>query len=251
MDFEGRTVLITGAAGGIGKAVARSFARQGAKVAVHYRSSRAAADKLLRDLPGKGHHGFSADLTDPSVCKRLMDEVAKHYGRLDILVNNAAVYEVRPLKDLDYSEWQATWIRTLAANLIAPANLCFLAAKLMDKQGGGKIINISSRGAYRGEPDAVAYGASKAGLNQLTQSLAQALAPHNIFVAAVAPGFVYTDMAKELLDGPKGAVIKAQSPLNRVAETEEVAEAVVRLAQDGMMYATGAILDLNGASYLR
>ena len=251
MNFDGKVVLITGAAGGIGQAIARNFARQGAKVAVHYRSSRAAADKLLQELPGKDHHGFSADLIDPGECKRLVDEVAKHYGRLHILVNNAAIYEVRPMNDLDYAEWQATWARTLTANLIAPANLCFLAAKVMQKQGGGKIVNISSRGAYRGEPDAVAYGASKAGLNQLTQSLAQALAPHNIFVAAVAPGFVYTDMAKELLDGPKGAAIKAQSPLNRVAETEEVAEAVVRLAQDGMMYATGAILDLNGASYLR
>jgi 3-oxoacyl-[acyl-carrier protein] reductase len=251
MHFDNKVVLVTGAAGGIGQAIAHNFARQGAKVAVHYRSSRAAADKLLKELPGKDHHGFAADLTDAAECKKLMDGVGARYGRLDILVNNAAIYEVRPLKDLDYSEWQATWVRTLAANLIAPANLCFLAAKLMQKQGGGKIINISSRGAYRGEPEAVAYGASKAGLNQLTQSLAQALAPHNIFVAAVAPGFVYTDMAKEILDGPKGAAIKAQSPLNRVAETEEVAEAVVRLAQEGMMFATGAILDLNGASYLR
>ncbi|MGH8313318.1 MAG: SDR family NAD(P)-dependent oxidoreductase, partial [Gammaproteobacteria bacterium] len=113
------------------------------------------------------------------------------------------------------------------------------------------IINISSRGAFRGEPNALAYGASKAGLNQLSQSLAQALAPWSIFVGVVAPGFVRTDMAAALLDGPEGEAIREQSPLNRVATPEEVAEAVVRLAADGMLSATGCILDVNGASYLR
>jgi NAD(P)-dependent dehydrogenase (short-subunit alcohol dehydrogenase family) len=180
-----------------------------------------------------------------------VDEVSKHYGRLDVLVNNAGIYEVHPLKGLSYADWQSTWQRTLATNLTAPANLCFLAARVMAQQGGGRIINISSRGAFRGEPEAVPYGASKAGLNQMSQSLAQALAPLNIFVGVVAPGFVETDMAAELLDGPTGEAIRRQSPLNRVAKPDEVAEAVLRLAADGMMYATGCILDLNGASYLR
>ncbi len=168
-----------------------------------------------------------------------------------MLVNNAGIYELKPLKDLAYAEWQATWGRTLAANLIAPANLSFLAARVMQKQGGGKIINISSRGAFRGEPDAPAYGASKAGLNQLSQSLAWALAPHNIFVGVVAPGFVHTDMAAAILAGPTGDAIRGQSPLGRVATPEEVAQAVIRLAADGMMAATGCIIDVNGASYLR
>jgi len=121
----------------------------------------------------------------------------------------------------------------------------------MMKQKRGHIINISSRGAFRGEPQALPYGAAKAGLNQLSQSLAQALAPYNIFVGVVAPGFVRTDMAAAILDGPQGEAIRGQSPLNRVATPEEVAEAVVRLAADGMLSATGCILDVNGASYLR
>ena len=251
MDFHGQTVLITGAARGIGRATALAFAARGARLALHYRSSRGAAETLLKELPGKGHVSLAADLTDPTACETLVDSVVTQCGRLDVLVNNAGIYELRPLKDLAYHEWQATWERTLTANLTAPANLSFLAARVMQRQGGGKIINISSRGAFRGEPDAPAYGASKAGLNQLSQSLAVALAPHNIFVGVVAPGFVYTDMAAAILDGPGGEAIRRQSPMGRVAAPEEVAQAVIRLAADGMMAATGCIIDVNGASYLR
>ncbi|MGH8280613.1 MAG: SDR family NAD(P)-dependent oxidoreductase, partial [Gammaproteobacteria bacterium] len=236
---------------GIGRATAEAFARLGGTVAVHYHTSRKQAEQLVHALPGKGHQAFGADITDSAACEKLINEVVRHYNHLDVLVNNAGIYEVRPLKDLSYAGWQQTWNHTLAADLIAPANLCFLAAQIMMKQGRGHIINISSRGAFRGEPNALAYGASKAGLNQLSQSLAQALAPWSIFVGVVAPGFVRTDMAAALLDGPEGEAIREQSPLNRVATPEEVAEAVVRLATDGMLSATGCILDVNGASYLR
>jgi 3-oxoacyl-[acyl-carrier protein] reductase len=251
MNFDKQVVLVTGAARGIGRAVAEAFAERGARVAVHYRDSRAAAEQLARSLPGTGHQAFAADVSDASACAALVDAVVKHYGRLDVLVNNAGIYAVQPLKDLSYADWQANWKRTLEANLLGPANLCFLAAQAMIRQGGGKLINISSRGAFRGEPQAPAYGASKAGLNQLSQSLAQALAPHNIFVGVVAPGFVRTDMTAAILDSPAGEAIRKQSPLDRVTEPAEVAQAVLRLAADGMMAATGCILDVNGASYLR
>ncbi|MGH8283657.1 MAG: SDR family NAD(P)-dependent oxidoreductase [Gammaproteobacteria bacterium] len=251
MDFTEKIILITGAARGIGRATAETFAQLGGTLAMHYHTSRTQAEQLVESLPGKNHHVFVADLTDPSACETLIHEVVRQYGRLDVLVNNAGIYEVKPLKDLNYADWQQTWKNTLDTNLVAPANLCFLVAKIMMKQGGGKIINISSRGAFRGEPDAPAYGAAKAGLNQLSQSMAQALAPYNIFVGVVAPGFVHTDMAAPLLDGPQGEAIRKQSPLQRAATPQEIAEAVVRLAADGMMYATGCILDVNGASYLR
>lgn len=250
-DFNGKVILVTGAARGIGRACAETFARFGGSVAVHYHTSQQQAEQLVHILKGKNHRAFGADLADPAACESLINAVMQHYGRLDILVNNAGIYQMNSFADLNYADWQQTWQDTLGTNLIAPANLCFLAAQVMMKQKRGHIINISSRGAFRGEPDALPYGASKAGLNQFSQSLAQALAPYNIFVGVVAPGFVRTDMAAALLDGPQGDAIRAQSPLGRVAAPEEIAEAVVRLAADGMMYATGCILDVNGASYLR
>jgi len=121
----------------------------------------------------------------------------------------------------------------------------------MMEAGGGRIVNVSSRGAFRGEPESPAYGASKAGLNALSQSLAQKLAPHNIFVGVVAPGFVETDMAAAHLEGERGQAIRAQSPLNRVAKPEEVAHVVLFLASEGAEFTTGTIIDVNGASYLR
>jgi NAD(P)-dependent dehydrogenase (short-subunit alcohol dehydrogenase family) len=121
----------------------------------------------------------------------------------------------------------------------------------MIEKGSGKIVNVSSRGAFRGEPNNPAYGASKAGLNAFSQSLAQFLAPYHITVGIVAPGFVETDMAREVLDSVAGAQVKSQSPLNRVATPEEVARAIFIFSIDGMEYMTGGIIDVNGASYLR
>ena len=147
--------------------------------------------------------------------------------------------------------WQRAWRRTLAINLEGPAHVCWCAARVLRAAGGGVIVNVGSRGAFRGEPDAPAYGASKAGLNALSQSLAVALAPHGIRVGVVAPGFVETDMAAALLDGPEGDGIRAQSPFGRVARPEEVASAVLFLASADAAFASGAIIDVNGASYLR
>ena len=141
--------------------------------------------------------------------------------------------------------------RTLKVNLIGAANATYCAAKAMMKTGGGRIVNISSRGAFRGEPSAPAYGASKAGLNSLGGSLAKLLAPHNIFVGTVAPGFVETDMVAERLAKPDGAAIRQQSPLGRIAKPEEVAYAAMFLASEGAEFSTGTIIDVNGASYLR
>jgi NAD(P)-dependent dehydrogenase (short-subunit alcohol dehydrogenase family) len=172
-------------------------------------------------------------------------------GGLHVLVNNAGIFLDHPLPDLSYTEWQQAWDITLRTNLFGPANLIYCAAHHMMSQGGGRIVNISSRGAFRGEPEGPAYGASKAGLNALSQSLAQKLAPHGIFLAVVAPGYVETDMAADHLQGPLGDGIRNQSPLNRVAMPDEVAYAAVFLASPGTEFMTGCILDVNGASYLR
>ena len=188
MDFSGKVVLVTGASRGIGRSIAEAFARQGARIALHYNASQALATRVLNGLPGVGHCAYQADLADAAQCQRLVEAVHAHMGRIDVLVNNAGIWEPLPFDSFDYETWQATWRRTLGVNLVGPANLSFLAARAMAACGGGRIVNVSSRGAFRGEPQAPAYGASKAGLNALGQSLAVALAPMGVFVATVAPG---------------------------------------------------------------
>ncbi len=244
-----RAVLVTGASRGIGRAVATAFAELGDRVAVHHRDSPALASGLLDELPGEGHAVVQADLADPEAVRRVVDEAATALGGIDVLVNNAGVFLHHPVTDLTYEEWQAAWRRTLDLNLAGAANMIWCALPHMPR--GGRIVNVSSRGAFRGEPDSPAYGASKAGLNALTQSLAVSLAPEGIAVAAVAPGFVETDMTNEHLKPPRGDEIRAQSPFGRVARPEEIAAAVVYLASPEAEWASGTIIDLNGASYLR
>ncbi len=251
MKFSTRNVLVTGASRGIGRAIAMAFANEGAHIAVHYRRNVQAAENTLTALAGDGHCRIAADVSDPAECERLVHETIEHLGGLDILVNNAGIYVTRPVLEQNYDDWQESWRNMLATNLTGPAHLCFLAAQHMQAHGGGRIVNISSRGAFRGEPESPAYGASKAGLNALSQSLAVALAPHNIFVGVVAPGFVATDMTRPYLDGPHGDTIRAQSPLNRVVGENEIATAVLFLADPELPSVTGAIIDVNGASYLR
>jgi 3-oxoacyl-[acyl-carrier protein] reductase len=251
MDFIDKTILVTGASRGIGRMIALAFAEHNARVAVHYNRNRSAAEKTLETMKSGRHMLVQADISDAEAVKTMVDAVTNKMGRIHVLVNNAGIYEEHPVADVDYENWQAFWKRTIDTNLVGSANTAYLVARHMMKQGGGKIVNITSRGAFRGEPEAPAYGASKAGQNALSQSLAKALAPHNIFVYAVAPGWVKTEMAEDFLASPRGEEIRNQSPMRRVATPEEVAYAVTFLASEGTDYMTGCILDINGASYLR
>jgi len=251
MDFSGKFVLVTGGSRGIGKAVSTAFASKGACVAVQYNSNHEAAEETVSSLPGGAHFSIQADISKPEAIEPLIRAVHQRFGRLDIVVNNAGIFVLHPIEYVEYDQWQSVWKETLGLNLIGTANMMYWASQYMIKQGGGRIINISSRGAFRGEPEAPAYGASKAGLNALSQSLAQQLAKYNIFIGIVAPGFVDTDRVAEFLNGPRGNSIKNQSPLGRVAKPEEVAHAVLFLASEGAEFMTGSIIDVNGASYLR
>ncbi len=251
MDFTGKVILITGASRGIGKAAAELFAERGGQVALTYLRNAALAEAQRDTLPGGPHLALQADVADPDAVKAMVETVVRTYGRLDVLVNNAAVYEDSPPDSANFDTWLDVWQRTIAANLTGAANVAYCAARQMIAQGGGRIVNVSSRGAYRGEPHAPAYGASKAGLNSLTQSLAKALGQYNISVSAVAPGWVDTDMAAETLAGPTAADVFKQSPLGRVAKPEEVAYTLAFLASDGAEFLTGSIVDVNGASYFR
>jgi 3-oxoacyl-[acyl-carrier protein] reductase len=250
VELTGAIVLVTGASGGIGRAVAEAFAAAGDRVAVHYAANEDAAREVLAGLPGDGHRLVRGDVGDPEQAARIVEAA----GEVDVLVNNAAVGTSRatahPVPGTSYADWQRAWRQAVEVNLLGAANLSYCAARGMIERGrGGRIVNVGSRGAYRGEPDNPAYGATKAALHALGQSLAISLAPYGISVASVAPGFVRTDRQAGSLDGESGAAIRAQSPFGRVAEPEEVAQAVLYLA--GAEWASGAVLDLNGASYLR
>ncbi len=240
-------MLITGAARGIGRAIAQAFAAEGAAVALHYNSNLTEAEKALASLNGEQHALFQSDLSSARAVKILVENVIARFGRIDVLVNNAAVYSDHPLTEVSYDQWQSEWNEIINVNLLAVANIMYCVTHQMKQQGGGRIINIGSRGAFRGEPGAPAYGASKAALHSLSQSLAQALAPHNIFVSVVAPGWVATERQADKINDSH----RSQSPLNRVAEPEEVAKTVLFLASEGTDFLTGSIIDVNGASYLR
>jgi 3-oxoacyl-[acyl-carrier protein] reductase len=240
-------ILVTGASGGIGSAICRELARRGATLTLHYQSDRAGAVRTQRSLAGEGHALLAADLSDPAAIARLWQQ-ANARQRIDVLVNNAGIFPNHPPLSTEYPEWTAAWQRTLAVNLVGPAHLSYCAARAMVATAGGRIVNISSRGAFRGEPTAPAYAASKAGLNAFSQSLAKALAARSVYVFVVAPGWVSTARVAEAV---QDSAVLAEQPLGRVACPEEVAEVVSYCALDAPASLTGAILDVNGASYLR
>lgn len=244
-----RTALVTGGSRGIGAAIAVRLAEQGCRVAVHFGSSRAAAEAVVESLPGDGHVLVGADLRDAEEVRAMVGTAASALGHIDILVNNAGVFFAHPIDEVDYEEWQSAWRETIEVNLIGPANVTWCAARHMPR--GGRIINIGSRGAFRGEPHSPAYGASKAGIAAFGQSLAKYLGGRGIAVTTIAPGFVETDMATQAMEGEGGAMRRAESPFGRIAQAEEIAAAVAYLASADAEWASGAILDLNGASYLR
>ncbi len=246
-----RRVLITGGSRGIGRAAAEAFARRGDRVAIVHRANREAARATLAALAGDGHVAVRADLADLDRARAAVHEAADALGGLDVLVGNAGGGRRHRIDEDDADAWRAAWHEVLHLNLTVQAELAHAAARRMMASGGGRMVFVSSRGAFRGEPDQPAYGAAKAGLNALTQSLAVQLGPYGIGVHAVAPGFVATDLARDRLDGAGGDAIRAQSPLGRVATPEEVAHVILFLADPESIWTTGAIVDANGASYLR
>ncbi len=251
MDFKGKKVLITGASRGIGKATALAFAQKGGQVGLNFRSNLEEAQKTLSTLPGSGHQLFQRDISKKEETKSLIDDFVAAYGQIDILVNNAGISIFHEIDKVDFDHWTHAWEETFKTNLFAAANVSYWAAQAMIKSGGGRIVNVSSRGAFRGEPTKPAYGASKAALNAMSQSLAKKMAPYNIYVGVVAPGFTETEMAAVTLTPIERENLLRESPFKRMARPEEVAHAILFLASDGAEYSSGTIIDVNGASYLR
>lgn len=237
--LTGKVALVTGASRGIGAAALALLRSTGHDVIGH--STR--GDQEL----------IAGDLADPAAPRALWDAALERLGgRVDVLVNNAGIYEA-VADDAPDAEWHAAWARMLAINLQAPADLARLAiAHFRERGGGGRIVNVASRAAFRGDsPQHWHYAASKAALVGMTRTIARGYAGEQILAFAVAPGFTVSDMTEDYLQGRGGAQIVADIPLGRVASTDEVAEAIRWLAIDAPPAATGTIVDVNGASYVR
>src|SRR5689334_6362184 len=232
-------ILITGASRGIGAAAYALLKKTGHKVVGH---STKGSDSLI-----------AGDLTDPSAPRNIWDTaLAEFDDRIDVLVNNAGIYEAVADNATD-DEWHAAWQRTLTINLQSAADLSRLAVShFLDRGGGGRIVNIASRAAFRGDsPQHWHYAASKGALVSMTRTIARGYAAENILCFGVAPGFTVSEMTEEYLQGRGGAQIVADIPLGRVASTDEVAEVIRWLAVDAPASATGSVIDVNGASYVR
>lgn len=239
MSAPGPHILVTGSSRGIGAAIRSLLSIRGARVAGHGRSGS-------EDTLGE-------DLSSPGAGDRLWDRaLGRLDGRIDILVNNAGVFEPAPV-DLDPPDWDEAWSRTLQINLRAAADLSRRAVRhFLDRPGGGRIINVASRAAYRGDsPAHWHYAASKAGMVAMTKSIARGFAARDVLAFAVCPGFTVTGMADDYLASRGGEKLLADIPLGRVADPEEVAAAVAFLALEAPASMTGAVLDINGASYVR
>lgn len=241
--LAGRTILITGASRGIGRATAVAAHREGAHVIAHWAHDEQAALDLEHHL---GERGWSvrADLRAPSAPEALWQEARAWRGRVDVLVNNAGAWLSSPLNDGD--EWTQGWHDNLALNLTAPADLSRHAALHFRERGGGVIVAVTSRSAHRGDDaEHLAYGAAKAGLQSLTKGIARGFAASGVLAYSVAPGWVATDLAKS------EAANSANLPLGEVTPPEDVAEMIVFLASGRSRHTTGATIDITGADYIR
>ena len=245
IDLQGKNALVTGASQGIGRAIARQLAQAGARVAVHHH--RHAVD--LGDYPGRAQ-AFQADLASPAEARELFRRVAETFGGLDILVNNAGITIDSPL-DLDDDRWLADWQDIIDVNLTACGVLCREAVRHFQARGGGRIINIASRAAFRGDVAAyLGYAASKGGMVSLTRSLARAFGKDNIQAFIIAPGFTRTGMAQQFIDLHGEELVLKDIALDRLTEPGDIAPMVAFLASGLADHATGCTIDINAGSYV-
>jgi len=239
MQTDPRHILVTGSTRGIGASIVEALGAKGARVVGH---GRADAGGVI-----------GADLALAGAADGLWERaLASLDGRIDVLINNAGVFEAVAVEAAD-AEWQASWARTLQINLQASADLSRRAIlHWREREAGGRLVNIASRAAYRGDsPAHWHYAASKAGMIGMTKSIARGYAAEGILAFAICPGFTMTGMAEEYLSSRGGEKLLADIPLGRVAGPEEVANAAAYLALEAPASMTGAVLDINGASFVR
>lgn len=248
IDLSDQTILVTGASRGIGRAIAHALGMAGARVAIHYHRSAEAAQTLADELTAA--QAFQANLATVDGCNRLFDDVTAAFRPIDGLVNNAGVAVQLPLDEPD-TDWADGWARTMHVNLRAPELLCRRAIRHFRTHGGGRIINVASRAAFRGDTlDYMAYAASKGGLVALTRSIARGCGDDNIMAFTLAPGFTRTDMAQDFIDEYGEDYATSDLALNRLTEPEDIAPTAAFLASGLADHATGSTIDLNAGSYV-
>jgi 3-oxoacyl-[acyl-carrier protein] reductase len=250
IDLHGQIVLVTGASSGIGESVAQCLAEYGATIAVHCNKNVRHAEKVAHAL---GHNAavFQADLSESSKCTALFRSVVRKYKRVHALVNNAGIYESSPLSR-DDGQWIKDWQRTIETNLTSTGILCREAVLHFKRTGGGRIVNIASRAAFRGDDkDHWAYAASKAGMVALNRTIARAYGKENIYSFVVAPGYVWTPMTEDYFRKNEKKFVATEIAMNRVAMPHDVAPTVVFLLSGLMDHSTGNSVDINSGSYVR
>ena len=248
IDLTGKNILVTGASRGIGRAIAIGLAGAGARVIVHYNRQRALAEELADQL--EGAIALQANLENPDACVSLFERTIDTVGTIDVLVNNAAISLEIPM-DASIETWLADWEKTMAVNVTASQLLSRLAIQHFQQQGGGRIINIASRAAFRGDtPDFMAYAASKGAMVALTRSIARGFGKDGIKAFIIAPGFTRTDMAQDFIDAYGEAYVTNDLALNQLTEPKDIAPTIVFLASGLADHATGTTIDLNAGSYV-
>jgi 3-oxoacyl-[acyl-carrier protein] reductase len=242
--LEGKVAIVTGASKGIGASIAQHLADEGAAVVVNYASSKDGAERVVREIAGKGGRAVAvqADVTRQGDVDRLVAETIRVFGRLDVLVNNAGAYEFAPLQDVT----EAHARRLLELNVLAPLLATKAAVARFDR--GGSVINVSSIVAQKPVPNASVYSGSKAAIEAITRSLAAELGPRNIRVNAIAPGMVETEgwHAAGFAESDLRQQVEAQTPLARIGQPRDIAPAVVFLASDDSAWITGETLLIAG-----
>lgn len=250
-DLKTKSVLVTGGSRGIGGAIARAVGAAGGEVIVHFARHRDAAEAVRHEIGRERCHIVQADLAIPDEVDRLWSETLAIAPRLNVLINNAGIFEGVPV-EASIADWRATWSRVLQVNLLAPADLCRAAIRHFRKIGGGKIINVASRAAFRGEvPDQMPYGASKGALVTLTKTIARGFAADGVLAFCIAPGFTNTEMVSDTMDAAAITRTIRGIPLGEMAPPEEIGALAAFLCDDRVRHMTGATFDVNGASYLR
>ncbi|MGE0241448.1 MAG: SDR family NAD(P)-dependent oxidoreductase [Parvibaculaceae bacterium] len=251
INLNGKVVLVTGGSRGIGAAIATTVAAAGAKVVLHYGTR---ADRAASVAAGIGQERcgvIQASLDEPGAGRDLWRKAVDRFGHIDVLVNNAGIYETAEIED-GFKAWSRSWQRTLQINLIATADLCKEAIQHFRPRGGGVIVNIASRAAFRGESkEYMNYAASKGGMISLTRTIARGYAGDGVLAYAIAPGFTATEVNEAFFKVNSKADIVRDIPIGDIAPPEEVANIVAFLASGLARHATGSTVDVNGASYLR